>query len=115
MRKPPRRRSSSTVAVVAPAPPQNLPDLIGRVAGSVTNVDDLAKLMALKREIDADAERRDFDRAMSSGPPAPPRVLGSASTPSRAWSTGRCGSRPSSPATGSSARCRSIRRSTAMA
>ena len=57
-----KRRASKAVALVAPAAPQSLPALIERVAASVTDIDGLAKLLALKREMDTEAERRAFDR-----------------------------------------------------
>lgn len=54
----PSRGKAGALAPVA----SGLPALIERVAGSVATVDDLAKLMVLKREVEAEAERRAFDQ-----------------------------------------------------
>ena len=49
--------------MVAPAAPQGLPALFERAASAANfDVDALTKLMAIKREIEADAERRAFDQ-----------------------------------------------------
>jgi hypothetical protein len=50
-------------ALAAPTeqPAAGLPALIERVAGAVATVDDLAKFMSLKREVEGEAERRAFD------------------------------------------------------
>ena len=57
----PKRRASKAV-VVAPAAPQGLPALFERAALSIATVDDLKAFLALKREIEADDERRAFDQ-----------------------------------------------------
>ena len=50
-------------ALVAPTEqPAGLPALIERVASAVASVDDLAKFLALKREVEGEAERRAFDQ-----------------------------------------------------
>ena len=54
-------KRAKAVVLAAPAAPQGLPVLIERVAASVTDIDGLTKLLALKREMEADADRRAFD------------------------------------------------------
>lgn len=57
------KRRASKAVVVAPAAPQGLPALFERAASAANfDVDALTKLMAIKREIEADAERRAFDQ-----------------------------------------------------
>ena len=61
--KPKRRRTTKAVVLAEPAAPSGLPALFERAAGASNfDVDALTKLMALKREIEADAERRTFDQ-----------------------------------------------------
>ena len=57
-----RKRRASKAVVVAPAAPQGLPALFERAALSIATVDDLKTFLALKREIEADDERRAFDQ-----------------------------------------------------
>ena len=56
------KRRASKAVVVAPAAPQGLPTLFERAALSIATVDDLKTFLALKREIEADDERRAFDQ-----------------------------------------------------
>ena len=56
------KRRASKAVVVAPAAPQGLPALFERAAAANFDVDALTKLLAIKREIEADAERRAFDQ-----------------------------------------------------
>ena len=56
------KRRAGKALVVAPAAPQGLPALIERLASSITDIAGLKDLYALKREIEADDERRLFDQ-----------------------------------------------------
>lgn len=61
----PKRRRARSKAVAAPAvaAPQGLPALFERAAQAANfDVEALGKLIALRREIEADAERRAFDQ-----------------------------------------------------
>ena len=62
----PKRRGKPskalTVPTVSPTAPQGLPALFERAALSIATVEDLKAFLALKREIDADSERRAFDQ-----------------------------------------------------
>jgi hypothetical protein len=61
--KPKRKRASKAVALAQPSAPAGLPALFERAAAASNfDVDALTKLMALKREIEADEARRRFDR-----------------------------------------------------
>jgi hypothetical protein len=56
------KRRATGKAVVVAAAPQGLPALFERAALSIATVDDLKAFLALKREIEADDERRAFDQ-----------------------------------------------------
>ena len=61
--RPKRRRASKAIVLAEPAAPSGLPALFERAASAANfDVDALTKLMAMKREIEADAERRAFDQ-----------------------------------------------------
>lgn len=57
----PKRRASKAM-VVAPAAPLSLPAIIERAAASITTIEGLREFLALKAQMEADAERRLFDQ-----------------------------------------------------
>jgi hypothetical protein len=83
--RPPGGASTSSALTAQPvAAPSGLPALFERAASAADfNVDALTKLMALKREIEADGERRAFDSDFASLQAELSRVAASSYDPSK--------------------------------